>query len=70
MDKCAHVAHEYFLVYDYHKTMNSHEVWSSFKELAWDYCQQEALTDVTLTELTEVMRLLYRFLITIHKINH
>ena len=58
--------HEYFLVYDYHKTMNSFGVWSTFKHLAWDYCQQENLTGVTLTELTEVMRLLYRFLITIH----
>ena len=58
--------HEYFLVYDYHKTMNSLGVWSTFKHLAWDYCQQESLTDVSLTELTEAMRLLYRFLITIH----
>ena len=58
--------HEYFLVYDYHKTMNSKEVWSSFKHLAWDYCRQENLAGVTLTELTEAMRLLYRFLITIH----
>jgi polysaccharide biosynthesis protein PelF len=58
--------HEYFLVYDYHKTMNSPLVWSAFKHLAWDYCQQEALTEVKLNEITEAMRLLYRFLITIH----
>ena len=59
--------HEYFLQYDYHQTMNSALVWSSFKGLAWDYCQQEQdLTKVTLAELTEAMRLLYRFLITIH----
>ena len=58
--------HEYFLIYDYHKTMNSPLVWSAFKHLAWDYCQQEDITGVTLTELTEGMRLLYRFLITIH----
>lgn len=57
--------HEYFLLYDYHQTMNSHQVWSSFKTLAWEYCQQEALKEVTLEELTEVMRLLYRFLIAI-----
>ena len=58
--------HKYFLRYDYHKTMNSPQVWTSFKHLAWDYCQQEKLTGVMLTELTEAMRLLYRFLITIH----
>lgn len=58
--------HEYFLLYDYHQTMNSPLVWSCFKSLAWDYCQQESLVRVTLTELTEAMRLLYRFLITIH----
>ena len=58
--------HEYFLVYDYHKTMNSQGVWSVFKHQAWDYCQQENLAGVTLKELTEAMRLLYRFLITIH----
>ena len=58
--------HEYFLSYDYHNTMNSHGVWTTFKHLAWNYCQQEKLTGVTLTELTEAMRLLYRFLITIH----
>ncbi len=58
--------HEYFLAYDYHKTMNSSGVWSTFKHLAWDYCQQENIEGVTLCELTEAMRLLYRFLITIH----
>ncbi len=59
--------HEYFLGYDYHKTMSSALVWSSFKHLAWDYCQQEdSLVGVTLAELTEAMRLLYRFLISIH----
>ena len=59
--------HEYFLHYDYHNTMNSALVWSTFKHLAWDYCQQEdSLEGVTLAELTEAMRLLYRFLIVIH----
>ncbi|GAB4542611.1 MAG: GT4 family glycosyltransferase PelF [Pleurocapsa sp.] len=59
--------HEYFLRYDYHKTMNSPLVWSIFKQLAWDYCQQEdSLKGVTLAELTTAMRLLYRFLIAIH----
>ncbi len=59
--------HEYFLSYDYHKTMNSALVWSTFKHLAGDYCQQEdSLGGVTLAELTEALRLLYRFLITIH----
>lgn len=59
--------HEYFLDYDYHQTMNSTIVWSSFKSLAWDYYQQTTdLKSVNLAELTEAMRLLYRFLITIH----
>ena len=42
-------------------------VWSTFKHLAGDYCQQEdSLGGVTLAESTEALRLLYRFLITIH----
>ncbi len=58
--------HEYFLRYDYHQIINSALVWSSFKHLVWDYCQQSELEGVTVAELTEAMRLLYRFLITIH----
>jgi polysaccharide biosynthesis protein PelF len=58
--------HEYFLRYDYHKTMNSPGVWAIYKDITWDYCQQTSLNSVTLAELTEAMRLLYRFLIAIH----
>lgn len=59
--------HEYFLDYDYHETMNSALVWSVYKQIAWDFCQQEeSLSKVTLDELTDAMRLLYRFLIAIH----
>jgi polysaccharide biosynthesis protein PelF len=59
--------HEYFLRYDYHKTMNSAEVWVAFKRVALaDWQQQCHSVRVTLTELTEIMRLLYRLLIPIH----
>ncbi len=59
--------HEYFLDYDYHKTMNSPLVWSSYKQIAWDFCQQEESLDrVTVGEFTDAMRLLYRFLLAIH----
>ena len=59
--------HEYFLDYDYHKTMNSAATWSTFRYLALNYWQkQQPSLGVTIAELTEAMRLLYRFLITIH----
>jgi len=59
--------HEYFLRYDYHKTMSSAAVWSTFRHLATDYWQQQdPSVAVTIAELTEAMRLLYRFLIAIH----
>ena len=59
--------HQYFLRYDYHKTMNSVEVWTAFKRIALaDWQQQCNPIRVTVVELTEIMRLLYRLLIPIH----
>jgi polysaccharide biosynthesis protein PelF len=59
--------HHYFLRYDYHKTMNSAEVWTVFKRIALaDWQQQCNPIRVTVTELAEIMRLLYRLLIPIH----
>jgi polysaccharide biosynthesis protein PelF len=59
--------HHYFLRYDYHKTMNSAEVWTAFKRIALaDWQQQCNPIRVTVSELTEIMRLLYRLLIPIH----
>jgi glycosyltransferase involved in cell wall biosynthesis len=59
--------YEYFQQYDYHKTMTSAFVWSTFRHLA-SVCWQQHYdsTSPTLAELTEAMRLLYRFLIPIH----
>ncbi|WP_036479449.1 GT4 family glycosyltransferase PelF [Myxosarcina sp. GI1] len=57
--------HEYFLQYDYHQTMSSVLVWSTFRYLATSYCQKQNLIGVTLAELTEAMRLVYRLLIPI-----
>jgi glycosyltransferase involved in cell wall biosynthesis len=59
--------HQYFLRYDYHQTMTSPLVWSVFQHLALGQWQQGDYTDKpTLTELSEAMRLLYRFLIPLH----
>ncbi len=59
--------HEYFLRYDYHKTMTGKLVWSSFRDLTVTKWHPSIKPDqVTLTEITEAMRLLYRFLISIH----
>lgn len=60
--------HEYFLRYDYHQTMTSAIVWSSFQRLGLSQWQNGNYLDSppTLTELSEAMRLLYRFLIPLH----
>lgn len=58
--------HEYFLRYDYHQTINSSPVWCSFTHLANLYWQQQNKIPVTIGELTEAMRLMYRFLIPLH----
>lgn len=58
--------YEYFQYYDYHKTMTSPFVWSAFKHLASVYYQQHYDAALTQAELTEAMRLLYRYLIPLH----
>jgi glycosyltransferase involved in cell wall biosynthesis len=59
--------HLYFLDYDYYKTMKSQPVWTSFQCLVlsnWQY--QCDPNQVTIVELTEALRLLYNFWISIH----
>ncbi|HEY9643776.1 MAG TPA: GT4 family glycosyltransferase PelF [Coleofasciculaceae cyanobacterium] len=59
--------HEYFLRYDYHKTMTSKSVWSVLKQVALEPWQQQYdRLQVTIVDLSEIMRLLYRLLIPIH----
>jgi glycosyltransferase involved in cell wall biosynthesis len=59
--------HEYFLRYDYHKTMKSARVWSTFGHLVLgNWQQQYDPARLTIAELTEAMRLLYHFAIAIH----
>ncbi|MGH1397490.1 MAG: GT4 family glycosyltransferase PelF [Trichormus sp.] len=59
--------HKYFQRYDYHKTMESKLVWSTFRRLtATDWHPLVNPTTIKLIEQTEAMRLLYRFLIPIH----
>ena len=59
--------YEYFQQYDYHLTMTSACVWSTFRHLVsvcWE--QNYSYTSPSTAEITEAMRLLYRFLIPIH----
>lgn len=59
--------HQYFLQFDYHKTMNAKAVWLVFKQIALGAWQDQVnRQQVTVKELTEIMRLLYRLLIPIH----
>jgi glycosyltransferase involved in cell wall biosynthesis len=59
--------HHFFLHYDYHATMSSAAAWGVFQQLAlMQWQQQHDPEQVTLTELTEIMRLLYRLFIPIH----
>jgi polysaccharide biosynthesis protein PelF len=56
--------HEYFLRYDYHKTMVSIEVWECFQKLVTTSWQTLIKPDrITVGEIVEALRLLYRFLI-------
>jgi polysaccharide biosynthesis protein PelF len=56
--------HTYFLRYDYHKTMVSIEVWECFQHLAISSWQTLVKPDrITVGEIVEALRLLYRFLI-------
>jgi polysaccharide biosynthesis protein PelF len=67
MGKLLVALHDYFLIYDYDQTMNSRVVWESFQEIVlqpWqDRCDPNL---VTIGELTEALRYIYRFLIPIH----
>jgi polysaccharide biosynthesis protein PelF len=59
--------HEYFLRYDYHKTMTSIEVWSGFQKLVTTAWQSQIKPDqITIGEITETLKLLYRLLIPLH----
>lgn len=60
--------HEYFLQYDYYKTMKSQAVWATFQRLVlsnWQY--QCDPSQVTIVELTEALRLFYHFWLSIHR---
>ncbi len=58
--------YEYFQVYDYHKTMTSPQVWHSFQDFSLNWLASNDQETPLLVDVTESMRLLYRFLITIH----
>jgi polysaccharide biosynthesis protein PelF len=59
--------HEYFLRYDYHKTMMSIEVWECFQKLVSTAWQSQIKPDrITLGEITETLKLLYRLCIPLH----
>lgn len=66
LGQCLVALHHYFLQYDYHKTLTSSWVWSTLRHLALTNWQHHTDPEtVTLIELTEIMRLLYRLLIPI-----
>ena len=59
--------HKYLLRYDYHKTMMSIEVWACFQKIVTTGWQSQIKPSrITLGEITETMRLLYRLLIPLH----
>lgn len=59
--------HEYFLRYDYHKTMMSSEVWYCFQRLvARSWQPQLDPAQITLGEIAEALKLVYRLLLPIH----
>jgi polysaccharide biosynthesis protein PelF len=59
--------HKYFLRYDYHQTMMSIEVWECFQKLVTTGWQSQIKPDrITLGEITETLRLLYRLCIPLH----
>lgn len=59
--------HSYFLIYDYHKTLTSKLVWSTFTDIMLSNWQEKAtFTEPTLIDLTEALRLMYRFFLSIH----
>jgi polysaccharide biosynthesis protein PelF len=59
--------HKYFLRYDYHKTMMSIEVWMCFQKLVTTAWQSQIKPDrITLGEISETLKLLYRLCIPLH----
>jgi glycosyltransferase involved in cell wall biosynthesis len=62
--------HEYFQRWDYHQTMRSQVVWQAFQRIAltsWqNRCAPTKESDPSIAELTEALRLLYRFFIVLH----
>jgi polysaccharide biosynthesis protein PelF len=59
--------HKYFLRYDYHKTMMSIEVWTCFQKLVTTAWQSQIKPDrITLGEIAETLKLLYRLCIPLH----
>ncbi len=59
--------HKYFLRYDYHKTMMSIEVWECFQKIVTTGWQSQIKPNrITLGEITETLRLLYRLFIPLH----
>ncbi len=59
--------HEYFLRYDYHKTMMSIEVWECFQKLVTTSWQSQIEpARITLGEISETLKLLYRLCIPLH----
>ncbi len=59
--------HEYFLRYDYHKTMMSIEVWECFQKIVTSSWQSQIEpARITLGEISETLKLLYRLCIPLH----
>jgi glycosyltransferase involved in cell wall biosynthesis len=59
--------HNYFLNYDYHLTMTSALVWESFRDLTLTNWQDRcSIAQITIGEITEALRYMYRFFIPIH----
>ncbi len=59
--------HQYFLRYDYHRTMVSHEVWKCFQQLVTTSWQTLVKLDrITIGEISETLRLLYRLLLPLN----
>ena len=58
--------HEYFQRYDYHKSMSAVATWAAFQRITLDNWQyQYDPKSIILTDLTEIMGLLYRLLLPI-----
>jgi polysaccharide biosynthesis protein PelF len=67
MGKLLVALHDYFMSYDYDRTMNSPLVWDSFQAIVLQPWQDRcSIGQVTVGQMTEALRYLYRFLIPIH----